>query len=96
MTTPEEPGCHEPVEEEAMSEHQETLEQPTPRDYRRAGAFILLAALIQAMIAYAFYDVHDQAHLRAAILFLLIAIVDLFVGTMVLVFADKGGKPTAS
>ena len=79
-----------------MSEPTDTLEQPTPKDFRRAGAFIVVAAFIQAMIAYAFYDVHDQAHLRAAALFLVIAVIDLFVGIMVLLFADKGGKPTIS
>lgn len=69
-------------------------EAPTPRDYRRAGIFIVLAGFIQALIAYAFYEVRDQGYLNAALLFLAIAGVDLIVGLTVLAFSNRGGRPT--
>lgn len=79
--------------------HQEIVpkREPTPRDYRRAATAILIAAIIQAAIGYWFQAsaTDENRHTAAAWLFYIIAVVDLFVGSVVMAYSGRGGSPGA-
>jgi|GEM_PF-3207397 len=82
-----------------MSHSNIRLASPTPKDLKRAGVTILVAAFVTWLFALHFYfmDGAEKSQNRNfALLIFGIGVVDLFVGTVVLLYANRGGSPWAN
>jgi hypothetical protein len=82
-----------------MSQANIKLATPTPKDLRRAGITIVVAAFVTWLFGLHFYLIdgaEPDQNRNFALLFFIIGLVDLFVGTVVILYADKGGSPWAN
>ena len=71
--------------------------EPTPSDLRLSGALQVMAGFIWVLAGYLFLTyVPEDGAVVAAAMFWLIALMLLVVGTTVIVFADRGGRPGRS
>jgi amino acid permease len=79
-----------------MSETKIGLAPPTPKDLRRAGIAIVSSTFVTWLFGLHFYLMEGDESKNFAFLFFVIGFVDLFVGIVVLLFANRGGSPWAN